>query len=352
MHEVQKMKGNKEENLKEPLTVSVVIPVYNVEAYLPQCIESVVGQTYRDIEIILVDDGSTDGSGKICDEYAARDSRIQVIHTENRGLSAARNKGVETSRSDYLSFLDSDDWMEPNAIETLLDTAMRFDADVVVSRFCREFIGRSEQLKTDFKEIRTLKNEEILSVFSTGEMTNLTWNKLYRSNRFQPYSFPEGRTYEDVSIIWKIMKDLSDSDGTVVVIPDVLFHYRMQKSSIVHTPSMKNAVDNWTAHQEKFNGLPNYHKHFFPDNIGSISKMLRYYSAFSKSEKKAAKPVVKEMRKFSKTYFYEIMRGDYFKRTKLVCFISLFISPPVMFACHCTWKLICLIRKPDADCYG
>ena len=346
------MKGSKEEIFKERPTVSVVIPVYNVEAYLPQCIESVTNQTYRDLDIILVDDGSTDGSGKICDEYAARDGRIRVIHTENGGVSAARNKGIELSSSEFLSFLDSDDWMEPNAIEALLEAAKRYDAEISISHYFNEFIGRSVASKKLSEDIRELKNEDILYVFAEGEISDVAWNKLYRSDFFAPYRFPEGRTYEDVSIMWKILKDLAESGKTAVIIPNVLFHYRMQKHSIVHTPSMRNIVDSWTAYHEEFNGLPNYQEQLFPEIFGQLSKMLKYYSGFSKSDKKAVKPVIKQMRDFAKDQFGLVMRGNTSGHVKVLCFISQLISPPVMFACHCAWKLISFVRKTDADCYG
>ena len=118
---------------KKPL-VFVVIPVYNVSRYLQQCLDSVVSQTYRNLEIIIVDDGSTDGSGRICDRYEKRDERSHVIHSANRGLSSARNLGLDKIRGSYILFVNSDDWIEPHTVDTLIRAAMQTGADIVIAK--------------------------------------------------------------------------------------------------------------------------------------------------------------------------------------------------------------------------
>lgn len=122
--------------------VSVVIPVYNVRRYLQQCLESAIAQTYRNLEIIIIDDGSTDGSGSICDQYAERDGRIHVIHSTNRGLASARNLGLENAQGQLISFLDSDDWIEPHAVETLVRTAQLTGSAIIDARSCRNILGK------------------------------------------------------------------------------------------------------------------------------------------------------------------------------------------------------------------
>ena len=122
------------------LLVSVIIPVYNVSRYLPQCFESVISQTYRNLEIIVIDDGSTDDSGSICDQYAEKDDRIHVIHTDNRGLASARNLGLENVSGKYILFIDSDDWIEPQTIETFIGAALKTEADIVIARYCSEYM--------------------------------------------------------------------------------------------------------------------------------------------------------------------------------------------------------------------
>ena len=120
--------------MSKPL-ISVIVPVYNVEQYLPKCIDSILAQTYENLEIILVEDGTKDSSGVICDEYAAKDARIRVIHKENGGLSSARNAGMEIARGEYFGFVDSDDWIEPEMYENLMALAQKYDADVFVKGY-------------------------------------------------------------------------------------------------------------------------------------------------------------------------------------------------------------------------
>ena len=122
--------------------ISVIIPVYNVEPYLRKCLDSVVNQTYRNLEILVIDDGSTDGSGAICDEYAS-DRRMRIFHTENRGLSCARNLGLDEAKGEWIGFVDSDDWIEPDMYEALLKKAEETGADIVECGVFREYPGRT-----------------------------------------------------------------------------------------------------------------------------------------------------------------------------------------------------------------
>ena len=150
--------------------VSVIIPVYNVRNYVSQCLESVVRQTFQNLEIFVIDDGSTDGSGELCDGFAETDSRILVLHTENHGLSAARNLGLDHASGDYLSFLDSDDWMEPDTIETLLNTVLRTGVDVAAARRYQEFVGETVSSRTDGEHGQTevFRSSDILPTYVTG----------------------------------------------------------------------------------------------------------------------------------------------------------------------------------------
>ena len=131
--------------------VSVIIPVYNVSRYLPQCLESVLNQTYKELEIIIVNDGSTDDSGLNCEEYAGKDSRIRVFHTEHRGLAASRNLGIDNAKGSFILFVDSDDWIELHTIDTLVRTSVRTGADVVVARNCFEYVGKTVHSKAGKK---------------------------------------------------------------------------------------------------------------------------------------------------------------------------------------------------------
>lgn len=189
--------------------VSVIIPVYNVEAFLDACIDSVVNQTYRELEIIAVDDGSPDNSGKILDEWAEKDSRIIVIHKKNGGLSSARNAALDIATGDYIAMIDSDDFWERDAIEHLVFCAKKADADMVVAR------GRRVDLKgNEFSEIKPGKYAHKEGLISEEEFWEsryidmfyiVAWSKLYRKEIFEDIRFPEGKINEDVGVLWKVL---------------------------------------------------------------------------------------------------------------------------------------------------
>ena len=163
-------------------TVSIIVPVYNAEKTIGRCIDSILGQQYTDFELLLVDDGSKDGSGAICDSYAMADSRVQVIHKENTGVSDTRNIGISRARGVYLQFLDSDDWITPDATKLLVETARDHDCDLVISDFYR-VVGERVSRKGDIDEDRVLTREEYAAHMMEQPADfyyGVLWNKLYR----------------------------------------------------------------------------------------------------------------------------------------------------------------------------
>ena len=190
--------------MKNPL-ISVIIPIYNVEKYLRKCIDSVLAQTYTKLEIILVDDGSLDNCGKICDEYAEKDERVKVIHKKNGGLSSARNYGLEVARGEYISFIDSDDWVAPTFIEILLKTLQEQQVKISAvgyffvgpAKIKRESISPNKQKKQIISSQRAVQlGFESLGFFAV--------NKLYARELFAGISFPQGQLYEDIATIYKV----------------------------------------------------------------------------------------------------------------------------------------------------
>lgn len=180
--------------------ISIIVPVYNVEKYINRCVDSILSQTYRNIEIILVDDGSTDSSGIICDKYATVDSRIKVFHTKNGGLSYARNIGIEASIGDYICFVDSDDWIEKNILELALEESKANDVDVVVWGFVKDFVDDNEVVKKSIivKSDKLLfeKNKDSFALSSQTclDLSGYAWNKLYKSSliKYNKLKFEEG----------------------------------------------------------------------------------------------------------------------------------------------------------------
>lgn len=312
--------------------ISVIIPVYNVEAYLVQCLESVLAQTYQDLEILLIDDGSTDRSGSICDAYRAKDDRIRVFHTENHGLSAARNVGLEHASGAYVLFLDSDDWIDENAVQILSDHATRNEADVVSCAYRSEWRNRSTVAETVEKPV-VLEGQQIMQAhIAESYLGSYTWNKLYRKELFSRIRYPEGRSFEDILTTHKLLA----SAGKVVCIPDALFHYRMRANTISHTYSMKAMVAFWTAHDEKFKALskayPMLRDALVDDCFIAISRMCRWYASFSKEERKKIETIMQEMQSFAKQHEQRIIKnGKASLITKLSCKCAITRSSGLFF---------------------
>lgn len=222
--------------------ISVIIPVYNVSAFLVRCLDSVLGQTYQALEIILVDDGSTDESPNICDEYEARDHRVRVIHQENAGLSGARNAGLEIATGTYIAFVDSDDFIHPAMYESLLQALQQTGADMAVS-------GIVKVNETDCKDLTfpPLPSGELPVVsFHTREdilaqlqerdaQTVVAWSKLYKKELFEKTRFPQGRLHEDAAVIHKILWQCQ-----IVCYVDMEFYYYVQRGSSIMCSALES----------------------------------------------------------------------------------------------------------------
>ena len=190
---------------KELPLISVIIPVYKVENCLSRCIESVLAQTYTNLEIILVDDGSPDRSGEICEEYAKKDNRIRVIHKANGGQSSARNAALKLVRGKYIGFVDSDDYLESDMYETLYNGLLLNDAEIAVCGFIKVFEDGHQEIENAFKNSEILRGEELLNVFLADEkIGSHPCNKLFSANLFSSVEFPAGRVYEDLAIMHKV----------------------------------------------------------------------------------------------------------------------------------------------------
>ena len=304
--------------------ISVIIPVYNVRDYLQPCLDSVLRQTRQAMEILLIDDGSTDGCGAVCDAYARQDGRVRVFHTENRGLAAARNLGLDHAVGEFLAFVDSDDWIEDNALETLMAAQREYDADLVAAGVCDEWVNGSKPEKAA-GPARAVQGTELLSLFASGAFHDAVWNKLYRRALFDGLRFPDGRNYEDVFLTYRIMKRLAGNGGTAVRIPDPLFHFRMRQSSISHTRSLKNNLDAWEAYLEKYREMGEYRGPVLTSCMAIIARMWAAYPGYSREEK--ARETVRAMAAFARAHFREAMTGTHSKRAKLAALLALSANP-------------------------
>ena len=221
--------------------ISVIVPIYNVEKYIRKCLDSLKNQTMKEIEVICIDDGSTDNSGRIADEYKT-DSRFRVIHTENRGLSAARNRGIDEAEADWIMFVDSDDWVEPGFCERPYKTAIEKDAELVI--FQAERLGKKKKSPVGILDLET--------AIKYGD--SFAWNKLYKQSLFTDIRYPEGRVYEDLAITHKLERKV----GRIVLLPDVLYHQTFRKDSITQCISAENKRDGFQSAIERANDLKEY----------------------------------------------------------------------------------------------
>lgn len=229
------------------MKVSIIIPVYNVEKYLPKCVESVCEQDYTDLEIILVDDGATDNSGIMCDEYAKKDTRIKVVHKENGGLSSARNAGVAVATGDFVTYLDSDDFISKRYVSRLLSLALEKNADIAITPliYCAEHINEEIDSGRDGLVLEMTGEEAIAeSLYQTHFSCNAP-AKMFKREIAQAVEFPLGRVSEDLATCHLFLHRAKK----VVFVNEDLYFYRQQEKSIMHVfnekrmDSLRNALE-------------------------------------------------------------------------------------------------------------
>lgn len=228
--------------------VSIIIPVYNVYPYLAEALDSVLAQTYQCIEVLIVDDGSTDGSSEICNEYKKNDDRIKVFHQNNRGLSAARNVGLDNAKGSMLAFLDSDDIYKPTFISMMVQELYQNQADIVVCKYS-DFLDENEL--NDVNVCKRAPNieqglydkGESLRAYAGGSLNSVVWNKLYKTSLWEGIRFPVGHVLEDVAVAYRIL----DLCNRVYVLDEILYLRRIRRGSITSTASTSYYYDYATS---------------------------------------------------------------------------------------------------------
>ena len=208
--------------------ISVIIPVFRVEAYLCRCLDSVLVQSYENMEIIVVDDGSDDGCPDICDAYALQDSRVRVIHQKNTGLSGARNAGIDQAEGRYLAFVDSDDYLMPEFLERLYTACVETNSDMSVCRW--EYVKGEPVLENGSGEIRTFTGRQMLAnlYIPDGAYFVVAWNKLYKRELFETIRYPLGRIHEDEATTYRIYHRVKQA----AYVDSSLYGYFVTPSSI------------------------------------------------------------------------------------------------------------------------
>lgn len=213
--------------------ISVIVPVYNVETYLGECLDSILNQDYDKLEVILIDDGSKDSSGSICDAYAARDSRVRVIHQKNGGAAAAKNAGLRGATGEYLSFVDSDDYLEPNAYGYMVEVLRSQKADAVQFAF-REVWKTGAEDRVIYKGRDAVDSGEYLRRLTKDYSCALLWNKLYRRSIYDGIFFEEGHKIDDEYFTYRGFLQ----DRKIVFDDRIIYNYRKRASSVMSSPAV------------------------------------------------------------------------------------------------------------------
>lgn len=208
--------------------ISIIVPVYNVEEYLNRCLQSICRQTYHNLEIILIDDGSTDNSGRLCDKFAQKDKRIRVIHQANSGLSAARNTGLKEARGEYLGFVDSDDWIEADMYEFLFCLMKRNEADISI---CTHYRDEGKKITAKYASGKTsffTRENAIRAIMMDKHIKNYVWDKLFKRAMFDGIRFPANRVFEDVATTYRALYKAKK----IVLQESPKYHYTIREGSI------------------------------------------------------------------------------------------------------------------------
>lgn len=257
--------------------ISVIIPVYNVKPYLAEALDSVLEQTYRNLEIIVVENGSDDGSEKMCDDYGNRDPRVKVIHLSSRGLSRARNTGLDAVTGEAVAFLDSDDAYYPEYISEMVQAMVRTNADIVICKSRTYHTDGKMLVSTQKHEPLYLKpgvytrEEALNALLLDGEIRHGVWNKLYKRELWETVRFPEGRVYEDVATTYRIL----DKCNSVCHLDLALYKYRRRNGSITFSSSWQYYEDLLEAHA----GIEAYILSHVPE-LFSESRLIKWQRSY------------------------------------------------------------------------
>lgn len=305
--------------------ISVVVPVYNVEKYLERCIESISEQTCKDIEIILVDDGSTDNSGRIIDEWSGKDSRIVAVHQKNRGLSGARNAGMERATGEYILFVDGDDFVEREYVSGLLERAGKTDADIV---FCNyRFVNEAgkeinNNNHSSYCSEKIHNGTELLELFedkSFRTFFDVCWNKLYRKELFAGIRFPEGvSVIEDISI----MPLIYHRAKRISFVDDVLYNYVYREGSLSH--SKYSAKEDAKLRIPMMEERLRWYKEWGNKEL-CLAHIIHMYSLYGKVCEEYKERIRELKKEYRKTYLYGNYENNISKSRRLK-FFTAFVS--------------------------
>ncbi len=309
--------------MRENATISVIVPIYNVENYLKECVDSLLVQSYDNLEILLIDDGSKDKCPTICDEYAQKDNRIKVVHKTNGGLSDARNEGLRRATGEYIGFVDSDDWIEPNMYSLLMEGIIKDQADISICGYYRSYVDKEEKCVDCYNGSLGAK-ETLTKLFEGVEIHDHSVTKLYKKELWDDIFFPVGKLYEDIRTIYKVIA----RSNRVSIVGEALYHYRQREGSLIRSGFALNKMQWIESIDEIMNSS-------IAQESETFIEILKYRRA------KDACKILREMMLFSP----EKLPVEYeLKANELLCIIKKYRAKMVADY-HCTkaMKLIAIL---------
>ena len=219
--------------------ISIIVPVYNVEKYLEKCVDSIINQTYKNLEIILVDDGSKDSSGKLCDSLKEKDGRIKVIHKQNGGLSDARNAGLKIANGKYIGFVDSDDYIAKDMYQTLYSLSKKHNADISIVSYYEIYGGKVISVRDTKNLVIYDKIDAMKEVLIDRSIQSYAWNKLFKRELLEDIEFPTNKNFEDIATTLLLF----EKANKVVLLEDPKYYYVRRDDSIVGVKNYKTYKD-------------------------------------------------------------------------------------------------------------
>lgn len=286
---------------KHDKIISIFVPIYNVEPYLERCITSLISQSYHDIEIILVDDGSPDNCPDICDRYAKTDNRIKVIHKENGGLSSARNQGIDVASGNWLMFVDSDDYVEHNFCSSAIEKIQENNCDIVIFGYndiYEDQIVSQPVTKNDY----IISSKEALSELCSDKILSFAWNKIYKADLFASgVRYPKNMLYEDIGTTYKLF----DKANTICITSSITYNYRKRTNSILGSGiTDKGAIDWYRLEKERFRFVTNKYPEITPKILQNyLSTILLCYNTIA--GQKGYNEIKKAMEEEIASHYYD-----------------------------------------------
>lgn len=258
--------------------ISVIVPAYNVDKFIGKCLDSILNQTYRELDIIIIDDGSTDKTGNICDEYKTKDSRIKIIHKENGGLSSARNTGLKYANGDYILFVDGDDWINSELCEKCIKVIEGSGAEVVIFGIIMAYEKREEKMLLPKGYSGNINRNKAMLLLNDDSIGNYACNKIFKRKLFmEEIEFPLGQFFEDISTIYKLI----DNTDSIYLLSEYMYYYRQQENSIMHNRTKKRIKDEFNARfEQSLYFKQNYYEAYMSSLPRVVKKALQYELCF------------------------------------------------------------------------